>query len=248
MFLKELFEDDALSPGLIYGTKAQNASPIFLVGKELKSVLERRTISIMYFLIRQQKGIQRIGDFPIKAIFSGKHNMRLFFLCMVLVLCILSCTSTKNADTIVVISEEIIQEFRDNEKDAIKKYKHKIFQISGENFEVSTPEGPDTFFHRNAAASGIGFKEGGGSFSFNFDYDVLVQYPQLKEFHRVPIHMQTKDGVRVTVQGSFEDFSKRMITVYDNEKKKAGEKYWEEVEWCFFSFKKSKVVDIVSVN
>ena len=131
-----------------------------------------------------------------------------------------------NEDKIIVISEELKNEFKSNEKTAIKKYKNKRLQVIGEISEIATPEHSR---HRKDESSGISLYEEHCYFIFYFDYNVKRQHSQ-------------KKGDKVIIQGYFKDFSRRMITEYDYEKKADGEKYWEEFDTSFFVFKKSEII------
>jgi len=129
-----------------------------------------------------------------------------------------------NEKEVIMVSEELI-----NNKDfTLKKYKNKIFQIKGEIFEIARP---DHSGHRKGESSGITLREKNSSFIFFFDFDV-TKLDSLKT------------GDIVTLQGTLWDFNKRVITEYDYERKKASEKYWEEVERSFFIFKKSSIIPV----
>ena len=129
-----------------------------------------------------------------------------------------------NEKEVIMVSEELI-----NNKDfTLKKYKNKIFQIKGEIFEIARS---DHSGHRKGESSGITLREKNSSFIFFFDFDV-TKLDSLKT------------GDIVTLQGTLWDFNKRVITEYDYERKKASEKYWEEVERSFFIFKKSSIIPV----
>jgi hypothetical protein len=67
------------------------------------------------------------------------------------------------------------------------------------------------------------------SFIFKFDYNIRKHYPIEK-------------GDEIIIRGTFKEYSKRFIPVFDYEKKKTGEKYWEDVEWRWFKFKKPEIL------
>jgi ribonuclease HIII len=140
-----------------------------------------------------------------------------------------SCALSKaDRNKIIEVSETVINEFQNSEKDAVKKYKNKLLQTSARIYEIAVAGSHE---ERKVAISVINLREENCFFSFHFDYDVKS-------------HHSFKIGDIVTIQGIFKKFNKITATEYDYERRKINPhvKYWEEVEWSIFFFDSAEVV------
>ena len=147
------------------------------------------------------------------------------------------------------IIEEMINEFASNEKAAFKKYKNKIFQMSGEDFGYA--------WHRNASC--VIFDTNNYAFEFNFNYLVHGRYISLHYYHFGKIHpeLQKKhpdfdinkdsieEGDKLILQGSFYKY----FTIIDERQRKRDEEegitYSKEYKVHCFIFKRPKIIGIM---
>jgi hypothetical protein len=166
-----------------------------------------------------------------------------YTLAICLLIFIISGISSCNRETIIV-TEEVINEFLENEKVAIKKYKNKRLQVHA---EISTISLPENWRQKKYAESIISLMEKDISFSFRFDYNVTSRY-NLKgksSYETMEESLNNNIPEMITIEGTLEYYNKRIITIYNHERTNPEERYWKEVELSFFSFDKSEIISLV---
>ena len=153
----------------------------------------------------------------------------LFFIFIVLIImAYVSCLSDSNKHTfvedgeIIIISEEIINEFKDDEKVAFEKYKYKKFQMSGEIYTIykSIERGYDLPVF-------IWLFDNDCFFDFKVDFKVNNKYPPLKPL--------LKRGDKIIIQGFLTKISKETENFKKMDRKTE--------TYCFFE--QSKFIGII---
>jgi len=147
---------------------------------------------------------------------------------------IFSCASTVSNSNdfyesdIIIATEKIFNEFKDNEESAMKRYKNKQFQANGDVLTVLVNAKIQSKKFPLPATVTLEFDN--YRFDFGFDYDVQGQY-------------SIKQGDRLIIQGILKNYFKIMDSI--GRISDSGEKFWERVEVSCFQFDSSKIIGII---
>ncbi|MCL2237762.1 MAG: hypothetical protein FWC05_05815 [Treponema sp.] len=167
--------------------------------------------------------MRTIGSFFIKVSHSGTSIVLIFvlFCCIVI---FSNCNRQTEDNIVLTITEEILEEFIENDKAALKKYKNKTLQTSDEIFEIAVPR------HRgaNKNESSISLRRNQFSFIFNFNQDVTKNY-------------LLNNNDEIIIQGILTNCKKRSI-VEKNYQNNVDS--WIETDRCFLEFRQSEIISI----
>ena len=153
---------------------------------------------------------------------------------------------------IVFFTEEILNEFKNNEEVAIEKYKNKRFQVCGEIIQITAPSVTTRTFlgtEKVIVPSSMLLQWNKCWFNFDFSYNIKKEHAFLHEFgYNVKSQYTLERYDTIIIQGTFKNLFKIIGTIYDNKKRltNPSEEYWEKIEIINFEFRNSIIIEIAN--